>query len=938
MEGGPFRSGELRVVSFRGREELSRPYRWDVVCEVEGIDFDALEVELLGQSACLDFTLANSAPRIVHGVISSLRRDDASTDGLSRRIKLRLSPRLALLSRNRVSRIFQDTSVPEIVREVLGEAGIPVEMRLTRRCPPRVYCVQYQESDLEFVTRLLAEDGVFYFFRQPPVMLSDTSAQQVVRELAASTGSPIVDLGEIVVLADDPGAYLPIAPRGPVGEALPVGPAPTLVYHFGDGAVPDEHHVCRLTRKRAVRSQAVLVRDHDFRNPALDLTAAESASAVSPSGVGDLRRRDFREVLADTISRQTRRAAPLGALQLGVDPTRLTVYEHHGEDEDPEVSRAAAHVRFEQVRRRAITAEGESWCRRLSAGSRFRVDNHPDNELNAEYAAVSVQHVGRTSGHQREGAERASYQNKFSCVPAKVPYRPQRAPRVHRQVLETARVVGPPSEEIYTDAHGRIKVQFHWDLAGYNDERSSCWVRVNQAWAGPQWGTQFIPRVGMEVLVSFLGGDQDRPVVLGCLYTGENTPSFAVPGDRTRSGIRTQSSPGGGGHNELSFEDAKGAEQVYLHAERNLDEVVRHDHSVHVGRDEATTIARHQRTSVHGDQHQEIQGDRVAVLGGNDGRSVVGDSHTSVEGEVAVSVGAKTSFRLDGIADISIAGNANIAVRRSLNMVVGTKGIAGGGSIWSLGDQFIGAANLLSLNAEKELRLQCGESSIVLTPDEIRLEASRLRLFSCDCLEVISDKGSSLVLSDSVEAVGDAVKVSSRGAMIELSDSAVRVLADKIQFDTSDSADARERKKLPVETKPLKLKLTDERFQPYASRPYEVIVRGVRLSGTTSSDGELNEQIPKDSAEARVVLWIGQPPNGRCRTWTVELVESLPPASTVEGAIERLRNLGYLSAEGTSIGDDLLRLLVEQFQVDHGLQVTGEKDDISSMLERVHGS
>jgi type VI secretion system secreted protein VgrG len=317
------------------------------------------------------------------------------------------------------------------------------------------------------------------------------------------------------------------------------------VCHFDEGDIADEHHVSRFTRERSVRPQATLLRDYDFRQPRLDLSAARSTRAVPPRPDRGDSTGTSRTCSATGSSGRWCGARWRAAVTL--DPRRATVYEHHGEDDDPEVTRTAAQVRFEQVRRRAIVASGASWCRRVGAGQRFVLDGHDDASLNGEYALTEVRHVGRTGPRVRGDRARGRVSERVLVRARGGGDRPPPVPRVHRQVLETATVVGPPGEEIYTDHHGRVKVQFHWDLAGRGDERSSCWVRVNQTWGGASWGTQFIPRVGMEVIVSFLGGDQDRPVVLGCLYNGENTAPFVLPGDRTRSGIRTRARRGATG-------------------------------------------------------------------------------------------------------------------------------------------------------------------------------------------------------------------------------------------------------------------------------------------------------------------------------------------------------------------------------------------------------
>ena len=214
-----------------------------------------------------------------------------------------------------------------------------------------------------------------------------------------------------------------------------------------------------------------------------------------------------------------------------------------------------------QKRRRAFTVKGESGCPDLAPGHRFALQDHP---AGAPRPARTWSSRSSTAGRRTRSRERTwkVYASTFECAPAEVTYIPPRPKRRSIQVVLTATVVGPGSEDIYADTGGQIKVQFHWDREGGGDERSSCWIRTMQAWGGAGWGALFLPRVGMEVAVAFEGGDPDKPLVLGCLYNGTHPPPFQLPGDRTRSGFRTQSSPGGNGYNELSFQDAAGQEQI----------------------------------------------------------------------------------------------------------------------------------------------------------------------------------------------------------------------------------------------------------------------------------------------------------------------------------------------------------------------------------------
>jgi type VI secretion system secreted protein VgrG len=419
----------VRVLSFRGHERVNHPFRIDLtVCSDDPWD---VEGDVLGKPATLVIRNPTSTARTLCGVISDV--EQLGTVAQRRHVaRLRLTPRLALLHERRTSRVFQDQSAPEIVDRVLDEAGVPRRWTVTAPYAPRTYCVQYQETDLAFVTRLLAEEGISYFFEH----------------------GDGVESGDTIVLCDS--ALLHPSIPG----------APGLVFRAeaaGSSLTAQENQVHRFVRRHSLAPGSALVRDHDFRKPGTPLTA-----------------------LARTEDRT------------GLDPDRYRIYEHHGADERPDVDADVARTRLQQHRRKSARASGASLCPRLLPGYRFDLLDHEEEALNGSYSVRSVEHLGRAP--ELVGAHEPTYENTFTCVPAGIALRPARPrPRV-QQVTETALVVGPPGEEIHTDEHARVKVQFPWDLLGKKDERSSCWVRVAQGWAGPGWGFQFIPRVGMEVV------------------------------------------------------------------------------------------------------------------------------------------------------------------------------------------------------------------------------------------------------------------------------------------------------------------------------------------------------------------------------------------------------------------------------------------------------
>jgi type VI secretion system secreted protein VgrG len=558
---GPYGAGDLDVARVTGSERMSRPSSFDVDVVVRGAERAALG-QLLGTRARLGFPGADG--RQIAGIVARVSAHGMVDERDLYRI--RVVPALWLLGRRRNSRIFQQQSAPAIVRAILSEHGVEQLWKVERAYPTREYCVQYRETDLQFVTRLLAEEGIFYFIADPP---------------AGDGEAP-----ETVVFADAASAHRPIA-----GDArLPVRRT---------GALLHGEHVASFSLEEQVRSASTVHRGFDFKRPRLDLRGEARAEGG---------------------------AADAGAA--------LEVYDHDGDSEEGRIDGAGARSALEQLRAGATMARGESNCRRLAPGGSFELGEHPSENLNRRYAVVRLDHeVRQVAGPRLEGGGEETYVNRFRCVPERVPYRPRRPRRELQQVTETATVVGPPGEEIHVDAHGRIKVQFHWDREGKNDEHSSCWLRAMQPWAGSAWGSQFIPRVGMEVVVTFVGGDVDRPMVVGAVYNAQNPTPYALPAHKTQSGIRTRSSPGGKGANELRFEDAAGEEQVYLHAQRDLDELVENDHTRTVRGDEAISVGRSSTVEIDGDQDVHVKGNEIITVEKNFVFHVVGKQVILFDGQ-----------------------------------------------------------------------------------------------------------------------------------------------------------------------------------------------------------------------------------------------------------------------------------------------------------------
>jgi type VI secretion system secreted protein VgrG len=358
----------------------------------------------------------------------------------------------------------------------------------------------------------------------------------------------------------------------------------------------------------------------------------------------------------------------------------------------------------EELRRQAFQVEGKrghglGYVTGFTPGYMFELTGHGNAALEQWYLLTRVEHHGYapeeltsdTHEQPKAGAARERYHNTFECIPLDVPFRPERRrTRARMAGLQTATVVGPASEEIHTDEHGRIKVQFHWDRKGQRDEKSSCFLRVAQVWAGLGWGFVFLPRIGMEVLVDFLEGDPDRPIVVGSVYNGKNTPPYALPEHKTRSTIRTSSSKDSDGFNELRFEDAKDAEEIFLHAQKDFNEVVLHNHSTQVKANQTNSVDGNQSESVGGDQSSTVNKNRTRHVELDETITIKGKRTERVEKDVSVTLLAKRTEEVTGLEKLTFHGGRDITVTSEEKLVVnGTR------------SETINGADSLTVNANK---------------------------------------------------------------------------------------------------------------------------------------------------------------------------------------------------------------------------------------------
>ncbi|MDB6444490.1 type VI secretion system tip protein TssI/VgrG [Pseudomonas sp. 21TX0197] len=542
-------------------------------------------------------------------------------DATAERYQLLLRPWLWWLGLASNNRVFQNLATSDIVTTIFKAHGFTdFQLKLTGSYTPREYCVQYGETDLAFVSRLMEEDGIFWFFSHE-------------------------DSKHTLVLADSNDAFAPI-PNGPT------------VNYLGQKMGARELHGIRSGQ---VCLQAVAgvyqATDYEFTTPTTSLFSQAEAVAGPNS-----------------------------------------MYEHPGGYTAKAQGDALTKQRVDGLRSQEKRFVGESDCRWLVPGYWFTLAGHDDSTLNIDWVVTSVSHEG---SHD-------SYRNRFEAIPKATAYRPARItpkPRMHTQ---TALVVGKAGEEIWTDEYGRIKLQFPWDRTGKNDETSSCWVRVVLPWSGKGFGMQFVPRIGQEVIVTFIDGDPDRPLVTGCVYNGDNALPYALPANQTQSGIKTNSSKGGGGFNELRFEDKKDAEEVFLQAQKDFNINVLNDTTATVGHDETLTVQKARtRTVKDGDETVTLEkGKRsVTIQTGSDSLDVKDTRTVTVGSDQNHSTGGNYAHKVSGNYDLTVDGNLTIKVSGTLTLQSG-----GSFAIKSGADLAAQASTSISQKAGTALSNQAGTS------------------------------------------------------------------------------------------------------------------------------------------------------------------------------------------------------------------------------------
>ena len=710
----PLPPDALRLQSLSVAQALSTLENIEVTLVADKPDIAA--EKLLGQPAGVVMELRKGSKRHFNGLVTRFSSGQAS--GRHFQYQATLRPWLWFLTRTADCRIFQELTVQQIVEKVFADhAGIAnFEFKLFRSYRPRVYCVQYRETDFNFVARLLEEEGIYWFFEHS-------------------------DRAHKLVLVDDLSA-LAVA-KG--AERLP--------YFDNSGQTPpDSDCVTAWTTSREVRSGKVALTSYDFERPATSLAVDHAQSRSHP--LDDYEQFDF-----------------------------------DGEYKQKPEGQHLADCQLEEQQARFERQAGSTNARALTVGHLFTLSRHPRADQNAEHLCIQSQLSMSVAAYEADGGS-DHFQCQFSAMPSAQAFRPERrTPKPFVQGPQTAVVVGPAGEEIYTDKYGRVKVQFHWDRYGQKDEKSSCWLRVSSPWAGKSFGFVQLPRIGQEVVVDFLEGDPDQPIITGRVYNAVQMPPWELPANATQSGVLTRSSKGGtyANANALRFEDKKGAEQLWLHAEKNQDIEVENDETHWVGHDRKKTIDHDETSHIKHDRTETVDHNETITVHANRSESVGIHETITIGANRTESVGANESIAIGANRSISVGGSetATVALQRTHSVGVNETIAIGAAQQVAIGAaQFItvGAAQATSVGQNQTLtvgknrtvevgencstqvgkddRLQVGKKFMLEAGDEITLKTGSASItMKKDGTIVIKGKDIRLDGSGkiSVKASGDVV-------------------------------------------------------------------------------------------------------------------------------------------------------------------------------------
>ncbi len=583
-----------------GGEELGRLFTYEL--QLTSLDANIDLNQLLGKPMSVGLQLADGGERHFHGIVAQCSQSIDQGQFASYQVTLR--PWLWLLSRTSDCRIFQNLSIPQIIKQVFRDLGFSdFEDALSRPYREWEYCVQYRETSFDFVSRLMEQEGIYYFFRHEQDR-------------------------HVLVLADAYGAHTTV----PGYASIP--------YYPKDEQQRERDHMHNWHLAQQVQPGSLELNDYDFQRPSASIDVR--SAMPRPHTAGDYPLYDYPGTYVQSADG-----------------------EHY------------ARTRIEALQTLHEQIEFSGNARGLGSGHLFSLTGFSRQDQNREYLIVGIRYyITQESLESGGGSGSAQFESSLTCIDAQQSFRPLAS--TYRPIVkgpQTALVVGPKGEEIWTDQYGRVKVHFYWDRHDQSNENSSCWIRVSQSWAGKNWGSMQIPRIGQEVIVSFLEGDPDRPIITGRVYNAEQTVPYDLPENATQSGMKSRSSKGGtpANFNEIRMEDKKGLEQLYIHAERNQDIVVEVDESHAVGHDRNKSIG-HNETVTIGNNRTRIVKQEDVLLVGQRKTDSISQSYVIEVGENLRLVCGESILELNASGQINLTG-VNISFYASGDAQFNTKGV-----------------------------------------------------------------------------------------------------------------------------------------------------------------------------------------------------------------------------------------------------------------------
>ncbi|MCE7973184.1 MAG: type VI secretion system tip protein VgrG [Leptolyngbya sp. PLA1] len=623
----PLGKDVLLLKSFNFKDEMSRPF----MCEIElrsqtaAVDFN----KIIGENVTIRLNLTGGKVRYFNGYISRFQQEGDPVEGAANHYRATMVPWLWFLTRTADCRIFQNKSVPDIVKAMFDELDFnDYEFRLTSQYKPKEYVVQYRETAFNFVSRLLEQEGIYYFFEHENgkhlLVLTDSPAKHKAAEGYANV------------------QYNPVTSKN-IGM----------------------ERVWEWTVEKRIQPGVIALVDYDFKAPTKNLYAEKSA--------------------------------PAGHANAGYQ-----VFDYPGLYIEHADGQAYAAIRNEEQAAQHVAARAIGDIRGLFAGCKFKLQGYPRADQNIEHIVTLASIYASTDewDTSKSGTGTEACKIAFSTLPAQTQFRPARTtPKPKVAGPQTAIVVGATGEEIHTDpdGFGRVKVHFHWDHRAAADENCSCWIRVCMGWAGKKWGNFFLPRTGQEVVVDFIEGDPDQPIITGRVHNNDNMPPYKLPDYKTMSTMKSLSSKGGGGFNEIRFEDKKGEEQIFVHGEKQLDIRIKQDAYEWIGATRHLIVCKSQFENIHGARHTKVGGKDLRSVGGDDNHVVKGKQHVEVEGDA--------------------------------NLWTGGKYVAGAtGDAWltSDGKIQIGATGAIIIDSSAGITLSCGGTCVVIDSKGVTLKGPQV--------------------------------------------------------------------------------------------------------------------------------------------------------------------------------------------------------------------